>query len=306
MLSKLLSFGGSYIRNNIAWNREYFQIIADKYRYRSSRSHNHLAQFPKPEEVLNAPYCFILSTGRCGTALLTKILDLSPRLLVHHNPKPELEWVSSLIHQESPPLDCLRLAILAARFDKFFLEAFQRDRIYDETNNRISLFAPTLAQILPNSKFIHIVRDPANFVRSGMRRNYYADGTVQHQRLMPTNDPGWNQMSQLEKIAWEWNEINQNIEQFKAEIDSNRIMTITSESLFNGHKNGTVTALWDFIGVPPPLSEQKRERRLQKLFLRPVNRQVDGDFPKFNNWSEDEKASLSRIATLSGLYGYPY
>ena len=44
---------------------------------------NHL---PSNDDVLNHEYVFILSTGRCGTASITKILEYSNQVLVYHDP----------------------------------------------------------------------------------------------------------------------------------------------------------------------------------------------------------------------------
>lgn len=283
--------------------RARIQAAVDRYRFIKGRRRVGQSLEVHPQEILDAPYVFVLSTGRCGTALLTKVLKRSPQLLVEHAPKPELEWVSSLVHQNQPSMEALRLAVLAARFDAFFQHAFERNRIYVETNNRISLFAPALAELLPRSRFIHLVRHPAGFVRSGMRRNYYADGT-QHQRLIPREIEGWSQWSRLEKIAWEWNEINARIEAFKSECAPDRVMTLTSEALFAGHKGDAIATLWPFIGVPDPFADKRGRRRLEKLFRQPVNEQISGNFPKYSDWPEADRAALRNTATLAPRYGY--
>ena len=43
--------------------------------------------------------CFVLSTGRCGTALLTKIFEQHSDIDVHHTPTPELVYYSKLAHE---------------------------------------------------------------------------------------------------------------------------------------------------------------------------------------------------------------
>jgi hypothetical protein len=254
-----------------------------------------LSIFPKVDEIYDAKYVFVLSTGRCGTGLITTILEKSSLLNVFHNPKPELEHVSSLIHKFKPSIESLKLAIIAARFD-FFVCALLRGKIFVETNNRITFFAPALADLFPNAKFIHLVRNPADFVRSGMRRNYYKEGNIQHQRLNPSNNESWAQMTQLEKIAWEWNEINLFIEQFKEICHPSRILTLKSEELFTQHD--IIPLLFDFLDVTNPV------RNPQRLLKKPVNKQTTGEFPKYKDWSDKDKYSLKTIATLASKYGY--
>lgn len=258
-------------------------------------------RLPLPSEVLEAPYGFVLSTGRCGTSLLTKILAESPRLSVEHHPEPGLDYVSSLIHHQAPTTEGLTFGILAARFD-MFCRAYLRRRMYVETNNRITFFAPALVAILPNAKFIHLVRHPADFVRSGMRRGYYQEGNIQYQRLRPKNETEWTQMSRLEKIAWEWNEINAAIEVFKKQCGPARVLTVKSENLFRDTK--VTQNLFEFLGVPEPYHGTNASAQYARLLKKRVNAQKQGTFPSFANWTDQDKASLSEYATAAPLYGY--
>jgi hypothetical protein len=286
----------TYLAMQAGWHRELLLHGRDRRRRRALR----LPEFPSAEEVLAAPCCFVLSTGRCGTAFLTEIFDRSARLSVHHTPKPELEYVSSLVHRQRPALEALELAVLAARFE-LLVAAYRSGVMYVETNNRISFFAPALARLLPNARFIHLVRHPADFVRSGMRRGYYADGVVQHQRLMPRSHPEWSSWTELEKIAWEWNEINGFIEGFKGTAPESRVLTIRSEALFRNRE--AIISVLEFVGIADDaalVSKLTHER------LKPVNEQRKGGFPKYEAWSDADKASLKRIATLASVYGYEY
>lgn len=281
---------------------ESFGSIIDRYRFSRRRLANCEPIFPAPEAVFQRPYLFVLSTGRCGTAMITHILAKSPKLRVEHNPKPELEYVSSIAQRDCSTLEAKKLAILAARFDLFFLDTFLRGKIYVETNNRISLFAPALSEIFPHAKFIHLVRDPAGFVRSGMRRGYYKGGVIQHQRLDGSSYGPWSGFSRVEKIAWEWNQINKDIEAFKAQVSSERILTINSEKFY---VDPTVTHnLFEFINVDNPFDGLKGERALMRLLSKRVNEQTIGSFPDYPHWEEADKASLRRIASLSKTYGY--
>jgi len=300
----MINFGRTfqnYLKNVVNWHYEYFFDLLDKRVVHQKRKRLGLTSFPKPEEIFDARYCFVLSTGRCGTGLITKILDKSPKLLVYHNPKPELEYVSSFIHRTSPSLESLKLSIITARFD-LFVNSFLRGRIFIETNNRITFFAPALAELFPNAKFIHLIRNPADFIRSGMRRKYYKKNTVQHQRLNPANNYEWIRMTRLEKIAWEWNEINSSIDTFKSMIHQSRMMTIKSEHLFSQPE--IIPALFDFIAVTNPFEGARGAKQIDQLLRRPVNKQILGSFPRYQDWSAEDKSSLKHIAILAPKYGY--
>ena len=268
------------------------------------RSKSNINITPYPRDVLLSPYLFVLSTGRCGTELISNILAKSPALSVEHSPKPELEYVSSLIHRNNISGEALKVAVLAARFDLFFLQAFISGKSYVETNNRITFFAPALSELLPNSKFIHLVRNPADFVRSGMRRGYYQKDVVQHQRLDGSNYLPWNTFSRLEKIAWEWNEINSKIEDFKCIVSESRVLTINSESLFKDPS--TVSSIYEFIGIKNPFEGRNGSQMLARLLSNPVNKQNQGSFPKYPDWSEADRIRFCHIVTLASKYGYFY
>jgi hypothetical protein len=285
-------------------NYVFIKSALERRKFRAARALANLSHFPLVEEVLAQPYYFVLSTGRCGTGLITELLSKAPELRVEHNPKPELEYVSSVIHRHNCHEDALEIAILAARFDSFFLDTFLRGKLYVETNNRISFFAPALAKLLPNAKFIHLVRNPADFVRSGMRRGYYHEGVVQHQRLNGSDYLPWSSFSRLEKVAWEWNEINRKIEEFKTNVDVTRVLTINSESLYKDP--ATTFKIFKFIDTENPYLSQKGARMLAKMLSKPVNKQIQGTFPRYPDWSESDKKALRCIATLASKYGYSY
>ena len=95
-------------------------------------------------------------------------------------------------------------------------------------------FCDRLAETLPESKFIVLVRDPRDFVRSGMRRNYYRGHPWDVGRLKPKAGTDgfaeWTALDDFDKIlgaaeqqlatcivlelcvaCWRWRDIRQTI-----------------------------------------------------------------------------------------------
>lgn len=78
---------------------------------------------------------------------------------------------------------------------------------YIESNNRLYSFINPLREIQPNAKFIHVVRDGREVVRSDMSRNFCTD-MYKRYRIAASyfpNDPYYNsldQMDRFEKICW--------------------------------------------------------------------------------------------------------
>lgn len=236
---------------------------------------------------------FVLSTGRCGTKWLTELLSNRSDVLVNHALQPELVRQSKLAYQNrhtDPEF------IRAAR-DDLISAAYHSHRIYIETNNRITFFAPLLAQAYPNSRFIHLYRHPADFIRSGMRRNWYAGHSADIGRITMADANQWQTLSQFEKIAWLWNETNSFIEKFLQTLPPNRYFIISSETLFA--EPTQVKTLCEFIGVPD-ISLQTIIQKQKK----PVNVQKKGNFPKYQDWTPEQKKQLANLCPLATNYGY--
>jgi len=246
-----------------------------------------------------AQCCFVLSTGRCGTKLLTDLLDLSREIICEHQASPALAHFSKLAYEASHENgDKFELGIDMARYE-LIQNAFLRKQIYVETDNRIVFFAPFLTDLFKKAKFIHIVRHPADFVRSGIRRKWYKSHVADVSRIVPINDhDSWVKMTQIEKIAWLWNETNQFIEDFKCNLKgADRVMFAKSEHLFSMPK--TTLEIFEFLhAVPPP------KKKIDRIIKHPVNVQRKGDFPQYDQWNAEQKEQLRKYATLSSRYGY--
>jgi hypothetical protein len=264
--------------------------------------HINLPVVELPKAVMNeTECCFVLSTGRCGTDLLTRILEKHPMLEAQHQPKPELIYLSKIAYLEvNQNKENWRAAALHARYD-LLEDCFMRGIIYVETNNRITFYAPYLAELFPRSRFIHLIRDPRDFVRSGLRRGYYTGVKTDIGRIVPRVDSPvadkWLTISQISKIAWLWNETNAFIENFKDEISNERVMTVFAEDLFT---NVSVSeSIYNFIGITPP-SRQWLAKRISK----PTNIQKIGDISSYIKWTEIEKNQLREWSSLASYYNY--
>jgi hypothetical protein len=168
---------------------------------------------------------FFLSTGRCGTKWFTDLLRHNKSLMVLHNPIPNLSIQGKLVYEISnkgsltnSEVSLIKEIYFAGR-EQYLRYSYKTEKRYVETNNYITFFAPVLAELFPDAKFVHLFRHPGEFVRSGIRRDYYTPQNIDDiKRIIPNELPkskDWNHCSQLEKTAWLWNETNLFIEIFK-------------------------------------------------------------------------------------------
>ncbi len=285
-------------------------VMMSKQAYRAGRGrrlHQETPQFwPKfPETVLEeAPCAFVLSTGRCGTQLLTRVLRRCGNVDVNHHAElaNELQFPSRIAY-ESAASDGpgFELAALCSRFEPI-QTSFLNERVFVETNNRITFLAPYLQKVFKNARFLHLVRNPSGFVRSGVNASFYAGGYYDTGRITPANGPikaEWNEITQVKKVAWLWNETNQFIEDFRTTVAPERFMTVRSEDMFKQPK--VVEQVVDFLG-----GRALTLKAIQRLTARKVNAGSSGGLPSsFRDWPQQDQQDLLQTCPLAKEYHYP-
>lgn len=208
--------------------------------------------------------CFVLSTGRCGTHLLTKLLALNDKFQVYHEPVPSLIYYSKFAFENNDTkYDEIKTAIDAARYE-YIRDSYLLGLQFVETNNRITFFASQLSELYPKAKFIHLVRNPLTFVKSGLNRDWYTGKNSHDEGRIRLKGNEWGGFTNTQKIAWLWENTNQFIESFKQKIVAERIITIRSEDLFKDVKYAE--SLFEFL-ESPMISRDK----IEKVIGKPTN-----------------------------------
>src|SRR5210317_2054621 len=174
---------------------------------------------------------FVLSTGRVGTMLLTRLFELEKGLHIEHEALPEMLYTGKLAYENPSNIEFTKGAFMAGRYEAIRDCQLQNLR-YVETNNRLTFFAPAMAALFPNAKFIHLLRHPDSFVSSGIQRNWYTGKTITDEgRIQPPSDAGAE--TTQDKIAWLGNTTNAFIDDFKEGAGKDRTLTVRSEDLFS-------------------------------------------------------------------------
>lgn len=249
----------------------------------------------------NSRPCFVLSTGRSGTLLLNNLLLLAPEAMPLHEPVPELYRPSREAYERIDREPAVFREIFKACREEYLLKAVRQDKIYIETNNQITFFAPIIREVFPNAVFLHLVRHPGSFVRSGIRRKWYT-GEHSHDigRIVPVLGDlagKWTQLHPIEKMGWLWNETNQFIENFKKTIPAEDCLFVKAEEMFSQVE--TARGIFQFLGLSYP-----GDKAVKSVIQKPVNVQKKGDFPPFKTWPEEDKQRLRDFAPLAEKYGY--
>jgi len=243
---------------------------------------------------------FVLSTGRSGTQTLAQLLKMAGNAKVWHHPQPYMIQETLDAYWD---ISDRRSTFWAGR-GHIVRSAWDHGLIHGETDHNMTPFCDVIAEDIPNSRFVVLVRDPREFVRSGMRRGYYrGSGEWEDGRLRPhPDDPNldeWLELPQFDQVCWLWAETYRHIEKLKTQIGENRVMVVRFEDLISGPE--ATRKLFDFVGLDGYDESYVREVLGQKL-----NAQRVGEFPHPAEWTEEMHAVCwSLVGDLAERYGYP-
>ncbi len=248
---------------------------------------------------------FFLSTGRCGTKWFSELLKKGDKIKVLHNPYPNLFIQGKRVYEEycrdneNSRSDLIKEIYFAGR-EEYLRYAYKTEKRLIETNNGITFFAPILAELFPTALFVHLYRHPGEFIRSGIRRDYFTDSVEDIRRISPPEGSPeyskWKSSDQIEKTSWLWNETNRFIESFKANHGQHRTFDLN----FNELKEESVHQLIDFLGISGIC-----ERKVSNMLSKKINVQKSGSFNKYESWKDKDKEKVRRICgELAERYGY--
>jgi hypothetical protein len=251
---------------------------------------------------------FFLSTGRCGTKWFSSLLSFDKRVRVLHNPVPNLGSQSKAVYEifinndwnlDGNYLRLIEEIYLTGR-EQHLRYSFKTNKRIIETNNNITFFAPVLSVLFPDSKFVHLYRDPGGFVRSGIIRGWFTERYNSIFKINPTEKNNlykeWVNMNQLQKISWVWSETNSFIERFKQLIPAGRMLAFDFKEISSIQK---ITDLLNFCEIN--ISESK----IHKILGRKENAQPDSSFPRYADWPDNQKQQLKALcASLAEKYNY--
>ncbi len=252
-----------------------------------------------PERVFQTSPIFFLSTGRSGTELITRALALAKETLVHHKPTPELVYGGMLAYRMRHKTSMSEAAFLTARFD-LISDAVLRDRIFIETNFRITFFAYAIQSLFPNARFIHLTRDYRAFVKSAVQLSFYQNTFTDFGRIQPLTDPEmslWQSWSPAQKAAWFWNETHNFIDEFSKEVPRDRFLRISAEDLFEDVE--FLEHIFTFCGL-----KKVSRRKLTKLLSSPINSKKDKKQAAANSIGSHELDQLNEWVPVARRLGY--
>ena len=176
---------------------------------------------------------FIVSSGRSGTAMLTKALSAAGDIEMHHEYMVHI--VQKLGVRRYLGLADAAEAMQVLRETHAAAVHYSTAGHWGDSSNKLSWLIPELAALLPQAKFVHLVRDGRKVAGSYFRKlgeecyddrstailQAHVDAPARHPAPPPEKkywwplprraDPGaaaFRRFDQFSRIAWHWAEIN--------------------------------------------------------------------------------------------------
>jgi len=241
---------------------------------------------------------FVLSAGRCGTMTLAHLLNTATNARVWHHPQPDP--IKESLSAYRGGID-KRKAFWKARYP-IIHKTWSEGLIHGETDLLMTPFCDMISEEIPDSKFIVMVRDPRDFIRSGMRRNYYCGHPWDFGRLRPQEGTEeferWNKLDQFGKICWLWVKTYSHIDQMKNQIDGGRVIIVRFEDLISGVEK--TKEIFDFLNL-----KGFDHRRISKILASKLNAQTYGSFSEPKDWPSEFHETVQNISgSIAKKYGY--
>ena len=239
---------------------------------------------PRPDDagIPKTLFVFLPSTGRSGTTTMARLLSRHPEIRCYHERRRQLIRLSTeLAH------GIVDEATASAELDAIYVwSGVYRSLVYGESDHRLFNLLGLLDRLLPESRFVWLIRDGRDVVASTLARGWYGgefrSTTWGEYRLRgdacgDVSSAEWAAMTPFEKNCWYWAFVNRRIGAQLAELAADRWMALRLEDLAS-----RATSLFEFIGVEPIEVGAARENPSRRTVVPP------------ERWGTSEKAAFDR------------
>jgi len=252
---------------------------------------------------------FILSTGRTGSKFIARLLEQAANVKAFHEPRPTLQYFSNFAFHHQHERQILTRLIDGARME-MILEVFIQDKVYVESNQCLTFFAPELANLFKESRFVHLIRHPGDFTRSAVRKGWHKNDSIwESGRLRMADETTWGNMDQTGRLAWLWDTTNRFISGFIRQLEPHRTSVFRIEDLVSDVEG--VRDLLAFVGaedVPVEKIQKMQEEKINEPVIlpnEPPNMQKVPDFPEYGQWPVESRIQLQHYCKeLTAAFNY--
>ena len=238
--------------------------------------------------IHNIPYLFTneikffaLSAGNSGSAYLVELLKANGLERSYHEFQPDLDEYGVKYY----------LGEIDSNYLKWVLR-LTRKKVKFESSNRLFSLGRLILEVYPNSKFIILVRDPKEVVRSSINKSIWPEIWNSNRLRYSSRLGGDPQLSAFERTCHYWNNYYVRILDDLKEQD---FFVLKFEDLVKGK----TAALADFFGItfeikkiPPVNTKENLKPKKQKL-------------GHYHTWTDEQKSIFNAICLETGsILGY--
>ncbi len=226
---------------------------------------------------------FILGMGRSGSLFLSSLLNQSPDVCVCHEPV-RLDFFAYLLayYDENEAVNYIKSY---RKKEIFYRNMEKNENIYGEINSILRRHVKALRMFFPRAKFIHLIRDGRDVIRSMMSRRTFTSKDPITSNIHPREDSPyfemWNTLSRFEKMCWYWSNENQYL---RNEISK----SIRFEKLIS-----------DYTYYEEKISGDLNIRISQKMWEEsvklPKNITISYQIPHWRDWNYEMKKTFEKI-----------
>ncbi len=223
--------------------------LQDKQKFSASNGkpldHDYVKKFKKSINAHDIQPFFVVTTGRSGSTTIANILNSHPKIECYHERRRQLIRLSSEFAYGEKSSEQTENELRAL----YCNSGTTAEEFYGESDQKFWNFISILAELIPRSKFIWLVRDGRKVVASTYARGWYSD--TQKEQGHPTvsgferyfyyrlnaakcgeiSVEEWNSMSTFAKNCWYWGYLNHTIKQQLDKLPKDRWVLVKLEEL---------------------------------------------------------------------------
>ncbi|ANM29061.1 hypothetical protein ABI59_04825 [Acidobacteria bacterium Mor1] len=224
---------------------------------------------------------FVVALGRAGTTFLADLLDRTEGCAVFHESRGDDDALADAWwrpESAAPFLAGGRERLVAARIES------SRCAVYGEVNSYLRYHVAALQERWAPT-ILHMVRDGRPQVRSVMNRTTFTPADPFTHNLRPRPDDPiageWDSLDRFGRACWYWASTNR-------DLLSHDLPLVRFEDITRSYE-AFQTQVADRLDLP--LAREIWEEQAGK----PKNASRDTSFPKWDAWTDEQKAQFVRI-----------
>ncbi len=247
--------------------------------------------------VEDRKFFFIVSTGRTGSAWLSRLLNTAKGAFVEHEP---------VLWEQAAHLEAINDPLAA----EHYVRDFRLKHMYlrwrsgpkpeavtiGEVNSAVRRHVEALQNHLPGVQFVHVVRDGRDFVRSIMSRGTYSGMHPVYRDFVPPAvdeySERWASLTEFEKCCWVWQWSNKDLRGIIGK-------TVRFEDLLSSYAILSESVL-------QPLEIDVPEGTWRDSVAKPTNTTSKHSMGKWKTWTDEQRHTFCAICEDEmRMYDYP-